>query len=58
MSDDKIYDFAAQQRHETDKALLLHDGERQFWVPKSLAQDNNDGTFTVPEWWAIENKLV
>lgn len=58
MPNDKLYDFAAQQKHSTEEAVLLNDGDKDYWVPKSLLQDNSDGTFTVPEWWAIKAGLV
>lgn len=57
-NEDKLYDFAAEKRHETDKATLIFDGEKEYWIPKSLLQDNNDGTYTVPEWWAIKSGLA
>lgn len=59
MSDkSELYDFAAEQRHETEKAVLLFDGEKEIWVPKAQTQDNGDGTFTIPEWLAIEKELI
>lgn len=53
-----IIEIAAELRHETDAGLLLYDGERQAWVPKSLAEDNDDGTFSMPEWLAIEKEFI
>lgn len=55
---DELYDFAAQLRNETDKALLLFDGESEFWVPKSHTEDNGDGTFTIPQWLAEKKGVV
>jgi hypothetical protein len=53
-----LFDFAAEKRAETDKAMQLYDGKRTVWLPKSQVQDNGDGTFTVPEWLAIDKELV
>jgi hypothetical protein len=44
----ELFDFAAQVIHETDRAWLLSDGRTTAWVPKSVCQDNQDGTFTLP----------
>ncbi len=54
----KLIDVAAELRHETDKAFLLSDGDKQVWVAKALVEDNGDGTFTMPEWLAIEKELI
>lgn len=58
MSDPKLFDFAAELRHETEKAFLVHDGEKEFWLPKAMTEMNGDGTFTLPEWLAIEKGIV
>lgn len=55
---DKLFDFAAELKHETQNAFLVFDGDKEHWLPKSLTENNGDGTFTVPEWLAIKNKLV
>ncbi len=44
----------AEVRGETPKAWRLYDGKTTEWVPKSEVQKNEDGTFTMPEWLAIE----
>jgi hypothetical protein len=54
----ELVDIEAELRHETDKALLLFDGKRKAWVPKSLVEDNGDGTFTMPHWLAEDKELV
>ena len=58
MTDNKLYDFAATLKHETANAFLVNDGDKDYWLPKSLTEYNNDGTFTVPEWLAVEKGLV
>jgi hypothetical protein len=56
--DSKLVDVAADLRDETKMAFLLFDGRRQVWVPKSMVENNGDGTFTLPEWLAIEKDLI
>ena len=51
-------DIAAQIKGETDKALRLFDGAKTEWVPKSFVENNNDGTFTMPEWLAQEKGFI
>lgn len=58
MSEAELYDFAAEKRHETAKAILLFDGVKEVWFPKSHVEDNNDGTFTVPQWLAEKKEIV
>jgi hypothetical protein len=65
-----LIDIAADIRHETDHAYLLADGrtevkkgdtkpsELRVWVPKSQVQENDDGTFTMPEWLALEKGFI
>ncbi len=47
-----IMEIAADLRYETDKAYLLYDGDKEAWLPKSQVENNNDGTFSMPEWLA------
>lgn len=58
MPDSKLTDIAAQLRHETDRAYLISDGATEVWLPKSQAERNDDGTFTLPEWLAREKGLI
>lgn len=66
----KLIDIALIIRHETDGAYLVADGssevkkgdtspsERRIWVPKSQVEDNGDGTFTMPEWLALDKGFI
>lgn len=54
----RLIDIAAQVKIETDAAWLLDDGATEAWVPKSQVEDNGDGTFTMPEWLAIDREFV
>jgi hypothetical protein len=54
----KLTDIQAEIRAETDKAFWLHDGKTTAWVPKSQVENNGDGTFTMPEWLAIDKGFV
>lgn len=58
--------FTCEIRHETTNAYLLHDGDREIWMPKSQISDEKisfDGRtewleFGIPEWLAIEKEMV
>ena len=54
----ELCDITAEVRAETEKAWLLWDGSVRAWVPKTEVEDNGDGTFTMPEWLAIEKGFV
>jgi len=53
-----IIDLALTKIHETKLALLLSDGLRQAWVPKSQVEDYGDGTFAMPENLAKEKGFL
>ena len=45
--------------HETDLAFLLSDGgDIEEWMPKSMVEDNGDGTFAMPEWLALKRGFI
>ncbi len=66
----ELVDISAIIRHETNSAYLLYDGrsevkkgdttpsELRIWVPKSQVEDNDDGTFTMPEWLAKDKGFI
>jgi hypothetical protein len=58
MTDSKLFDFSATLKHETENAYLVNDGDKDYWLPKSMTENNGDGTFTIPEWMAIEPGIV
>lgn len=58
MSKIKLHDFEAVLLMETDAAYKLDTDCGPIWFPKSLTENNNDGTFTVPEWVAVEKGLA
>lgn len=53
-----IIEIAADLRHETEKAFLLYDGSKEIWVPKAQVENNNDGTFSMPEWLAMDKEFI
>jgi len=53
-----LVDIAAELKGETEKAWRLYDGSRTEWVPKSQAEKNDDGTFTMPEWLAKDKGFI
>ena len=56
--DSRLTEISAVIRHETKAAWLIFDGAKEVWVPKSMIEDNDDGTFTMPEWLAKEKGLI
>ena len=54
----KLIDIAAELRGETDKAFRIFDGKTTEWVPKSQVEQNDDGTFTMPEWLAKDKGFI
>lgn len=58
MSRSELIDIAAELKGETDKAYRIFDGSKTEWVPKSQVERNSDGTFTMPEWLAVEKGFV
>lgn len=69
--DKKLVDIKAKICHETDYAYLLFDGrmeiksgdvhksEVRVWVPKSEVEYNDDdNSFTMPEWLALEKGFI
>lgn len=53
-----LIDVAAEKRGETEKAWKLYDGDKTEWVPKSMVEDNGDGTYAMPEWLAKEKGFI
>ncbi len=56
--DDKLVNIAGNKRGETKKAIQIYDGAKTEWVPKQFVEDNDDGTFTMPEWLAKEKCFI
>lgn len=53
-----LIDIGAVIRAETPLAWLLFDGVREAWVPKSQVENNEDGTFAMPEWLTKEKEFI
>jgi hypothetical protein len=54
-----LVDIAGELRRETDKAFLVYDGSKEVWLPKALVEhDLAEGTFTMPEWLAMDKGLI
>lgn len=54
----RLTDVAALVTRETEKAWQVDAGDVTVWLPKSLVERNDDGTFTMPEWMATEKGLI
>lgn len=58
-----IVDLEVDIKGRTAKAILVHDGDREAWLPKSQIEFHWDDTkhcyvVTLPEALAIEKELV
>lgn len=53
-----IIDIEATITAETEKAFRLDVGNGGQWVPKSMVENNGDGTFAMPEWFATDKELI
>lgn len=58
MPKSELFDVAAVVVGNTDLAWRLDDGATKEWVPKSLVEKNDDGTFTMPVWLAKEKGFI
>jgi hypothetical protein len=55
----ELIDIAGELRGETEKAFRIYDGKRTEWVPKQFVEHNEqDGTFTMPEWLALDKGFI
>lgn len=54
-----LIEIACTFIHQTDGAVLIHDGARRVWLPKSAIEiDRAAGTVTLPESLALEKELI
>lgn len=59
-------EIACQVRYKTDRAVLIHDGEREAWIPfsqiENLGPDDIEKdsyiTLLIPTWMAKEKGLI
>ena len=55
----KLATIDATIEHQTEMAYLLDFGGKwPEWVPKSVVEDHEDGTFTLPENMAMEKGMI
>lgn len=58
--------YCLELLHETALAILVFDGDREAWLPRSqidvLETEQKDGrvyvTVKIPDWLAVEKELV
>jgi hypothetical protein len=57
-------EIECEVRAESDKAMLIYDGKREAWIPKSQITDHSDDadgrttSIFIPEWLAKEKGLI
>lgn len=62
----KKIEVSVTMKHETDRAILVLDGDREVWLPKSQVSIEGDefpepgesAELFVPEWLAKEKGLI
>lgn len=60
-----LIDVDVDVHHETEKAFGIWTGKRNgfggrelTWLPKQFVEDNGNGSFTMPEWLAVDKGLI
>lgn len=61
-----LVEFCGEVKHETEKALLVFDGQSETWLPKRMiktmrrvgSSTSGDYVFEIPEWLAREKGIV
>ena len=62
--DKRMVEVCVRIIRETDYAVLVGDGGKEVWLPKSQIEENVDGeedeclTLTLPEWLALKSGLI
>lgn len=59
-------EIACQVRYKTDRAVLIHDGAREAWIPFSQIEDPDPAdmekeshiTLLIPQWLAKDKGLI
>lgn len=53
-----IVEIKCTVARSTDKAVLITDGTRNAWIPRSQISDESDDSIFIPLWLATEKGLV
>jgi hypothetical protein len=54
-----LVDISCEIRHETEKAYLIFDGDKEAWIPKSVGEwDQDTKTMAMPERFALDKGLI
>jgi len=61
--DQNYIEITGQIKYETDKAMLLFDGKKEVWIPKSQIEgiekkERRMVAVVIPEWLAMEKELI
>ena len=62
----EFIEIACEVRVKTDRAVLIHDGAREAWIPRSQIEDPDSDdmeigqhiTLMIPEWLAKDKGLI
>jgi len=60
-----LIDLEVEYVHSTAAAILVRDGDKEVWIPKSVVEYDADLarvgkpiTITLPERWALDKGLI
>lgn len=61
--DGNLVEFLCEIKHETELALLVSDGENEYWIPTSQIEEREhlgggNTNIYIKEWLAIEKGIV
>ena len=60
----KYIEIAYEYVHETPGAVLIHDGDEEHWIPKSVIEDGHhvdwskEEEMPIAEWFALKEGLI
>lgn len=59
----KEVEIACTVKHQTDNAMLINDGDKDAWIPKSKISDYSETngvieSIFIPEWLAEDKELI
>lgn len=54
MSDKDLVEVACTFVRHTDKAVLVNDGDREAWIPKSQIEDLEYDRYDAEDWYDLE----
>lgn len=51
-------EIACEVIHQTKDAVLIFDGGKKAWIPRSHIDEIRESSIVIPEWLAMEKELI